>query len=103
MNNFTTVEKYAILHILSSIMKADGIINPKEEEYMNQVYRAFSTTIQDLEEISDFDDILAKHIIKRMRNENKKLARTIFTDMAKADGFIHPKEIEVIDQMFACE
>lgn len=55
-------------------MKADGIINPKEEEYMNQVYRAFSTTIQDLEEISDFDDILAKHIIKRMSNENKKLA-----------------------------
>lgn len=30
MNNFTKIEKYAIINILLCIMKADGIIHPKE-------------------------------------------------------------------------
>lgn len=32
MNNFTQIEKYAIIKILLCIMKADGIIDPKEED-----------------------------------------------------------------------
>lgn len=38
MNTFSTIEKYAIIKVLSHIMKADGIIHPKEEEYMDQTY-----------------------------------------------------------------
>ncbi|WP_285815293.1 MULTISPECIES: hypothetical protein [Bacteroidaceae] len=36
MNSFTTIEKYAIIKVLSYIMKADGIIHPKEEKYMEK-------------------------------------------------------------------
>ena len=57
MNSFTTIEKYAIVKVLSHIMKADGIIHPKEEEYMNQTYSDFSITIHDIEDISNIDDI----------------------------------------------
>ena len=63
MNSFTTIEKYAIVKVLSHIMKADGIIHPKEEEYMNQTYSDFSITIHDLEDISNIDDIQTKLII----------------------------------------
>lgn len=37
MNNFTKFEKYAIINILSRIMKADGVIDPKEEDFMNHI------------------------------------------------------------------
>ena len=63
MNNFTKIEKYAIINILLCIMKADGIIHPKEEEYMNQTYSDFSITIHDIEDISNIDDIQSKLII----------------------------------------
>ena len=63
MNSFTTIEKYAIVKVLSHIMKADGIIHPKEEEYMDQTYSDFSITIHDLEDISNIDDIQTKLII----------------------------------------
>ena len=45
MNNFTKIEKYAIINILSCIMKADGVIDPKEEDFMNHIYSSFAITI----------------------------------------------------------
>ena len=53
MNNFTKIEKYAIVIVLLCIMKADGIIHPKEEEFMNEIYSNFDITISDLENISN--------------------------------------------------
>lgn len=37
MNSFTTIEKYAIIKVLTHIMKADGVIYPKEMEIINQI------------------------------------------------------------------
>lgn len=100
MNSFTTIEKYAIIKVLSHIMKADGIIHPKEEEYMNQTYSNFSITINDLEDISNIDDIQTKLIICGMSDTNKSIAQALFVGMAEADGIIHPKESEIINQIF---
>ena len=97
MNSFTTIEKYAIVKVLSHIMKADGIIHPKEEEYMNQTYSDFSITIHDIENI---DDIQTKLIICGMSGENKTFTKALFVGMAEADGMIHPKEMEIINQFF---
>ena len=90
MNTFTTIEKYAIIKVLSHIMKADGIIHPKEEEYMDQIYSDFS----------NIDDIQTKLIICGMSDKNKSIAQTLFVGMAEADGIIHPKESEIINQIF---
>lgn len=99
MNNFTKIEKYAIINVLSNIMNADGIIHPKEEKFMNQVYDNFSITISEIENIANIDDIQAYHIVRRMPDVKKPKAKSIFMGMAKADGFLHPKEIEIIKQL----
>ncbi|MCD8236685.1 MAG: TerB family tellurite resistance protein [Prevotellaceae bacterium] len=100
MNSFTTIEKYAIIKVLSHIMKADGIIHPKEEKFMDKTYNDFSITINDIEDISNIDDIQTKLIINEMADENKNIAKVLFIEMAEADGVIHPKEIEIINQIF---
>lgn len=97
---FTNIEKYAIVSLLSQIMKADGIIHPKEEEYMNRIYSELGITINNIEDISNIDDIQAKQIISGMSDERKAQARTLFVGMAEADGIIHPKETEIINQLF---
>ena len=99
MNNFTKFEKYAIINILSRIMKADGVIDPKEEDFMNHIYSSLAITISELENISSIDDIQANHIVLKMTDEKKAQVMTLFLGMAKADGFIHPKEIEIINQI----
>lgn len=100
MNTFTTIEKYAIIKVLSHIMKADGIIHPKEEEYMDQTYSDLLITINDLEDISNIDDIQTKLIICGMSDKNKSIAQALFVGMAEADGIIHPKESKIINQIF---
>lgn len=100
MKQFTTIEKFAIVTILSQIMKADGIIHPKEEEYMDKVYTELGIMISDMEDITNMDAIQAKSIINAMQVEKKQFAQSLFVSMAKADGYIHPLETEIIDKLW---
>ena len=100
MKQFTSIEKFAIVTILSQIMKADGIIHPKEEEYMDKVYAEFGIMISDMEDITNMDAIQAKSVINAMQVEKKQYAQSLFVSMAKSDGFIHPLETEIINQLW---
>lgn len=100
MKTLTKNEKYAIVSILSQIMKADGIIHPKEEEFMDKVYTDLGITITDLEDIANIDDIQTKIIINAMQEESKEYARSLFIGMAKSDGYVHPDELIIIDKLF---
>ena len=81
-------------------MKVDGVIHPNEEEYMNNIYRAFGIKINDLEDIGNIDIIQAKYILDGMISEKKEHIRSLFIKMAECDGYIHPKEKHLIDSLF---
>lgn len=100
MNNLTENEKYAIVKVLSQIMKADGIIHPKEEEFINKVYTEFGITINDLEDAANIDDIQIKLIIDEMSAANRGYARSLFIGMAESDGYVHQSEAAIINQIF---
>lgn len=100
MKTITSNEKYAIVNILSQIMKADGIIHPKEEEYMDKVYDELGITINDLEDVANIDDLQAKLVIDEMSKENRDYARSLFIGMAESDGYVHPKEAAIIERIF---
>ena len=100
MTQLTIIEKFAIVTILSQIMNADGIIHPKEEEYMDKVFVELGITISDMEDMTNMDNIQAKSVINAMQDEKKQYAQFLFISMAEADGFIHPKETEIINQIW---
>ena len=100
MTQLTIIEKFAIVTILSQIMKADGIIHPKEEEYMDKVFADLGITISDMEDMANMDDIQAKYIINEMLDDKKQYAQSLFVSMAEADGYLHPKETEIMDQLW---
>ena len=100
MTQLTIIEKFAIVTILSQIMKADGIIHQKEEEYMDKVFADLGITISDMEDMANMDDIQAKYIINEMLDDKKQYAQSLFVSMAEADGYIHPKETEIINQLW---
>ena len=100
MIQLTRIEKFAIVTILSQIMNADGLVHPKEEEYMDKVYAELGLTISDMEDMVNMDDIQAKSVVYDMLEEKKQYAQSLFVSMAEADGFIHPKETEIINQIW---
>ena len=115
MNNFTKIEKYAIIKILLCIMKADGIVHPKEEEFMNKIYSNFAITIKELENISNIDGIEANHIVRGMTNEKKAKSKVNMGIVTETYCFLNKnidideyvnthsrnkKEIEIINHIF---
>ena len=100
MTQLSTIEKFAIVTILSQIMKADGIIHPKEEEYMDKVFAELGIIISDMEDMANMDDIQARAVINEMLDDKKQYAQSLFVSMAEADGYLHPKETEIMDQLW---
>lgn len=99
MTQLTIIEKFAIVTILLQIMKADGVIHPKEEEYMDKVFAELGVTISDMEDMTNMDDIQAKYVINEMLDYKKQYAQSLFVSMAEADGYLHPLETNIIDQL----
>lgn len=100
IQQFTLNEKIAIVSILSQIMYADGIIHPKEEEYMDKVYEELGLTINDIDSITNMDIIQAYNILNEMAQKKREYAHSLFVSMAESDGYVHPKEMDVIDKVF---
>ena len=100
IHQLTINEKFAIVSILSQIMKADGIIHPKEEEYMDKVYEDFGITVNDIEDMANMNDIQAINIIKELSEEKQQYAQTMFEGMAASDGFVAPREMDIINNVF---
>lgn len=101
IERITKTEKYAIVSVLSQIMNADGVIHPKEVEFMDGIYKELDITIDELQEIMNLDPVQAKIIINDMSIENKKVAKALFDSMASSDGFVHSKEIAIIESLFS--
>lgn len=100
MKQLTIIEKFAIVTILSEIMSADGIIHPKEEEYMDKVYAELGILISYMEDMTNMDAIQAKSVLNAMSDEKKQYAQSLFISMAESDGYIHPLETEIIEQLW---
>lgn len=99
MKEYTLTEKYAIINILSAIMEADTIIHPKEIEYMNNVMQRLQIVISDLDHMEMRDFTLEKQVIKSMDIEKQQEAIALFYGMAEIDGFVDPRELELINSI----
>ena len=67
---------------------------------MDKVFADLGITISDMEDMANMDDIQAKYIINEMLDDKKQYAQSLFVSMAEADGYIHPKETEIINQLW---
>lgn len=99
MIQFTDYEKCAIVSILSQIMNADGIVHPKEEEFMDNFFEEQDIKIADLENYRSMNDLISQQIIIQMPSEKIKYAHNLFLSMAESDGYLHPKELAIIDRL----
>lgn len=98
---FEISEKLAIVHLVDSVIIADGEVHTGE-------IRAFS----ELMEVIDFDSnflLQARNLerdnsinlLKGMSLEKKERLVKILEDVAISDGFLHEKELEVITHVIS--
>ena len=86
--DFTSNEKYAIVAVLSSIMKADGVIEPDEQALMDKIYRSLGININDFPIIAALDVDDCKRILKDMPEQKKEHVQKCFLEMVGVDGHV---------------
>lgn len=99
MINYTIDEKRIIVAILIAIMEADGIIDPHETDFLDNIISSFGMNEDNLDSIDEFDfnEIIAN--FKKFDEQKKSNAISIFIDMAKCDGFADPRELKIIESL----
>lgn len=94
--DFTKSEQHAIVSVLIAIMEADGVIHPNETLYLNDILSRFAITESEIENIPSFDPVTTTLALKSMPENKRIMARQLFLDMAKCDGYADPRELEII-------
>lgn len=99
MITFTEYEKTVIISILKMIMEADMIIHPLEKEYLNMVFEMIDVSEDFLCRFSPVDFQSSLICISTMDDNKKKFVSTIMEEMSKADGYVDPRELELIQKI----
>lgn len=96
---YSKSEQYAIVSILIMIMEADGVIDPNEVKFLNDVLSSFHISESELEMINSYDFNRCREILSGMATGALIKAKLFFTEMAKCDGYADPRELEIIENI----
>ena len=99
MSNLTILEKRIIFRILNLIMKADFVINPAEVEYLDKIFDSFQMKLSEFDHMEDVELEELKKGFSLFAAETKEYAKKIFMEMAECDGYVDPREIDVIQSI----
>lgn len=97
MDNLTFSEKRIIFRVLNLIMKADFVINPAEVEFLDNIFREYGLDLQEFDHMEDIDLEELKKDFSTFSIEKKLYAHKLFKEMSECDGFVDPRELQVID------
>lgn len=99
MTDFNLEEKQIVIAILIAIMEADGVIDSHETDYLDSVISLLDMSEVELDSIDELDFNLIVSDFKRFDFHKKEIAKSMFIEMAKCDGYTDPRELEIIDKL----
>lgn len=90
------LEKQIIMAILIAIMEADGIIDPRETAYLDEIITVFRLTPEDMDQIYEADfNQMAAHF-RTFSADKKRYGIELFNGMALSDAYADPRELNII-------
>ncbi|SIQ11719.1 tellurite resistance TerB family protein [Maribacter ulvicola] len=97
---FDIPEKLAIVHLIDSVIIADGKIHEGEVNALSKLMPIIDFDSNFLIQSRTIDMAQSIHILKDMSEAKKNRVAKILEDIAISDGYIHEKENEVIHHVF---
>lgn len=92
----TKSQQYGVISIFIKIMEADGIIDPHEINFINEVLKVFHISEQEMELIDSFDIPKSVSELKVLDANTKETIVRLFVGMAECDGYADPRELDII-------
>ena len=98
-SNFSQEEKIVMMVILIAIMEADGIIDPGEVAYLDEMVKLFGMTDETMDLLSEADYNQYAEYFRKFDGQKKTLAIALFKGMAISDGYADPRELSIIESL----
>lgn len=98
---FEISEKLAIVRVIDSLIHADGIVHQGEINAFGKLMEFLDFDTNFLIQARNLDIDQSIQLIKEFSIEKKELLENLMDDVSKADGFVHEKEIEMIDSVLS--
>ena len=95
----TISEKRTLFQILVLIMRADSILDPAETEYLDRIFHDFKLDISEFDHLEMIDFEYLSNVCSKFNADKMKYAKNLFVEMSKCDGYVHPLEKRIIDQL----
>lgn len=93
-------EKFAILHLIDSVILADGLVHTAEVNALSDFLKAINYDSIFLIKSRNLATEDAIAILIKMSEENKSALVAILNAVAISDGYIHQKETDVMAFVF---
>ena len=103
MIEFNNTERIVVLFFLYEIMKADTIIHPAEESYMNKMLKQFKITTKDIDRMELLDYSYCEAVLQGFSQEKMAFAKECFVGMSTSDGYVDYREQNLIDRLCAAK
>lgn len=98
---YSNREKITIIAILIAIMEADGVIDPHETDFLNDIISDFDLSESELEQTVEMDFSLVINEFKQFSIDKRTKSKELFINMAKCDGYADERELKIINQLFS--
>lgn len=95
MEEFTYIEKLAVVWILNEILKADNITDDKEVRYLNDVILSFQLKESQKEEALTFQDTKVTAVVQSMSAGKKSRVAQMMGKMIVIDNDINYNEVKL--------
>lgn len=98
---FEISEKLAIVRVIDSLIYADGIVHEGEINAFSKLMELLDFDANFLIQARNLDTIQSMAILKNFSQKKKCLLENLMDEVAKSDGFVHQKEIEMMENVLS--
>ncbi|MBQ4913760.1 TerB family tellurite resistance protein [Maribacter sp. MMG018] len=96
---FDISEKLAIVNVIDAVIYADGQVHKGEINAFAQLMKVLDFDTNFLIQARNLDREQSIELLKNLSLEKKEFLSKRMKEVAQSDGFVHHKEIEIIEQV----
>lgn len=98
---FDISEKLAIVKVIDALIHADGVVHNGEINAFGKLMEVLDFDANFLIQARFLETEQSISMIRNFSNEKKELLENIMDQVSKADGFVHQKEIEMMERVLS--
>lgn len=100
---FNLAEKLAVVKMIYTMVMADNVVHPMEIEAIRKLTHIINFESNHIQVAQNLEHGQAVGILRKMSLAKRDSLELILKDIAQCDGFVHLKETDVLEGVFAAE